>query len=77
MPATALAEPERQQQAASMEAMLQAMMTQMSSVVGAVRDIGDRVGACYVRVFDGGQRLIKLSAMPPTTPPLLVLLAAA
>ena len=45
MPATALAEPERQQQAASMEAMLQAMMTQLNSVVGAVRDIGDRVGA--------------------------------
>ena len=45
MPATALAEPEPQQQAASMEAMLQAMMSQMASVVGVVQDIGDRVGA--------------------------------
>eukprot|EP01046_Picozoa_sp_COSAG06_P095803 COSAG06_NODE_41911_length_386_cov_1.264808_1_plen_60_part_00 len=45
MPATALAEPERQQQAASMEAMLQMMMSRMDSVVGAVRDNGDRVGA--------------------------------
>ena len=42
MPATALAEPERTQQAASMEAMLQAMMTQLNSVVGAVQVIGDR-----------------------------------
>ena len=42
--ATALAGAEQQQQAASMEAMLQAMMVQMSSVVGAVRDLGDRVG---------------------------------
>ena len=32
MPATALAEPERQQQAASMEAMLQAMMTQLKKL---------------------------------------------
>ena len=68
MPATALAEPERQQQAASMEAMLQAMMAQMSSVVGAVRDIGDRVGAIERResisALEGAHEETKAGQVP-------------
>ena len=68
MPATALAEPERQQQAASMEAMLQAMMAQMSSVVGAVRDIGDRVGAIERResisALEGAHEETKSGQLP-------------
>ena len=68
MPATALAEPERQQQAASTEAMLQAMMAQLSSVVGAVQSIGDRVGAIERResisALEGAREETKSGQLP-------------
>ena len=68
MPATALAEPERPQQAASMEAMLQAMMTQLNSVVGAVQVIGDRVGAIERResisALEGAHEETKSGQLP-------------
>ena len=55
MPATTLAEPERQQQAASMEAMLQAMMTQMSSGNSGGRSDGVGGGRRSVCPRGGGR----------------------